>query len=135
MYRNFSFLITRSHKWYRSRIIYTNRYSYNDKEDESVGLHANERRKRHVTNVNREKRKTEKKVAVGSLREDIGKKQKAFFEPRMTSLYALFGSPSWKCHHPMAIRRFSCIPPLFFIVSSCYYNLARVINKINVNVS
>lgn len=41
-----------------------------------------------------EKKKTEKKTAVDLPRVDIGKKQKIFFEPRMTSLYALFGLPS-----------------------------------------
>ena len=70
-----------------------NQYGYNE-EDESVGVHSNEGSKRHVTNVNHEKGKTEKKVAVDSPRQDIGKKQKAFFESRMTSLYALFGSLS-----------------------------------------
>lgn len=41
-----------------------------------------------------EKRKTKKKIAVDLPRVDIGKKQKIFFEPRMTSLYALFDLPS-----------------------------------------
>lgn len=54
---------------------YIDQYDYNDKEDEFV-VRVNEGSKRHVTNVNHGKRKTEKKVAVGLLQGRTSAKSK-----------------------------------------------------------